>query len=159
MVTAAGIAKGADYAGQIVSGFGNWQMSRAKAAALKAQAKQDRRDGSTAGQLAADEAERAGARAAVVGAATGGGFEGSFGTVLEDLERTGVFNARSAIFAGESAAKNSEYEAKVAKYEGNMQLLTAAIGLGGSIAGDRMRAAEQRKQVAARRNLYRAGGR
>lgn len=145
--------------GEIVQGFGNWQASRVRAAALRAQAKQDRRDGSTAGQLAADEAERAGARAAVVGAATGGGFEGSFATVLEDLQRTGVFNARSAIFAGESAAKNSEYEAKVAKYEGNMQLATAIIGAGGSLAGDRMRAAEQRKQAAAKRTLYRSGGR
>lgn len=158
-MSAQAIAAGAQAAGQIVAGFGAWQMSRARASALRAQAKQDRRDGSTAGQLAADEAERAGARAAVVGAATGGGFEGSFGTVLEDLERTGVFNARSAIFAGESAAKNSEYEAKVAKYEGNMALLTAGIGLAGSIAGDRMRAAEQRKQAAAKRTLYRSGGR
>lgn len=158
-MSAEAFAAAAQKATTFVQGIGSWQMSRVKARQLKAQAKQLRRDGSTAGQQAADEAERVGARAAVVGAATGGGFEGSFGTVLEDLERTGVFNARSAIFAGESAAKQAEYEARVAKAEGNLALLTAVIGTGGSIIGDQMKAAENKKQEAAKRDLYRSGKR
>jgi hypothetical protein len=144
----------AQQAGKIVEGIGTYQAKRAQAAMLKLAAKQARREGSQEAQLATDEAERAGARAAVAGAGSGGGFEGSFAGVLEDLQRTGVFNARSAIYAGNVEAENRLYEAKVAKQEGTMALISAFVGGGSSIAGDQMRAAEQKKQAAAKRTLY-----
>lgn len=143
--------------GNIIAGFGAFQASRAKAAALREAARQSRREGSMQAQMATDEGERAAARAAVVGAATGGGFEGSFAGVLEDLERTAVFNARSAIYAGNVEAANREYEAKVAKAEGTNALIASVFQAGSSIAGGFMQQAEQRKQQAAKRRLYVAG--
>lgn len=157
MVAAAVAAAGAQKIGEIVSGFGTWQMSRARASALRAQARAVRGEASMDAQMRADEAERAGATAAVMGAASGGGFDGSFGASLEQLERAGRFNVRSAIWAGETEAKNLEHEAKVAKWEGNMALFTSVIGAGGSLAGDMMGRAERRKQEAARTKLYRRG--
>lgn len=140
--------------GKIVEGFGTFSAKMGQAANLKRAAKSARGEASMEAQLAADEAERAGARAAVVGAAGGGGFGGSFGAVLEDLEQTGVFNARSAIYAGNVEANNRLYEAEVAKQEGRMALIGSLFGAGSTIAGDRMRAAENRKQEASRRQLY-----
>ncbi len=145
--------------GNIVGGFGSWQASQAKAAALKGAAKMARRDASTEAQLAADDAERAGARAAVQGAASGGGFGGSFAGVLDDLERTGVFNARSAIYAGNVEANNRLYEAKVAKAEGTMALVTSVLQASSSVAGDYMRGAENKKQAGMTRRLYASGAR
>lgn len=150
-------AAAAESVGKIVQGFGTWQMKRAQAAQLKASAKTARVEASQDAQLRADEAERTAARAAVIGAATGGGFGGSFAGSFEQLERAGRFNVRSAIWAGESQAKALEYEAKVAKREGAMALFSAYIGAGGSLAGERMREAENRKQQAARVDLYRKG--
>ncbi len=150
-------ALAAQAAGRIVEGFGTWQMSRAKAAALRGQAKATRGEASMDAQLRADEAERAAATAAVMGAASGGGFDGSFGASLEQLERNGRFNVRSAIWAGETEARNLEYEARLAKWQGNMALFTSVIGAGGSLAGDFMARAERRQQEAARANLYRKG--
>lgn len=150
---------GAEKASAIVGGFGSWQMNRAKASALRASAKAARGEASMEAQMRADEGERAAATAAVMGAATGGGFDGSFGTALEQLERNARFNVRSAIWSGETEAKNLEYEAKVAKMEGNMALLSAFVGVGSSLAGDQMARAERRKQEAARVALYRKGAR
>lgn len=143
--------------GNIVAGFGAFQSSRARARALRAAADQARAEGTLAAQMATDEAERTGATAAVRGAAMGGGFGGSFSDVMEDLERTGVFNARSAIYAGAMEARNREYEAKVSKMEGNYALASSALQASSSIGGDLMRGAETRKQQASKRALYRSG--
>ncbi len=137
-----------------VEGFGTWQAKRAQASNLRRAAKAARGEASGEAQQAVDEAERAGARAAVIGAATGGGFDGSFGDVLGDLEQTGMFNARSAIYAGNVEANNRLYEAAVKEQEGKLALLSAFVPILGSIAGERMRAAEERKQQASRRTLY-----
>ncbi len=143
--------------GNIVSGFGAFQASRAQAAALKAAAMQARRSASMEAQMATDEAERAGATAAVRGAASGGGFEGSFDGVLQELEQTGLFNARSAIWSGNVEAANRLYEAKVAKQEGSFALLSSVLQASSSIAGSRMNQAEQNKQRDYRRKLYVSG--
>lgn len=153
----AALATGAAVGGAILNGFGSWQMSRARAAALRAQAKAVRGEASMDAQMQADDAERAAAAAAVMGAASGGGFDGSFGASLEQMERNGRFNVRSAIWAGETEAKNLEYEASVAKQDGIMALFTAGLSAGGSLAGDMMGRAEQRKQQAAKTKLYRRG--
>lgn len=150
-------AAAADKASAIISGFGAWQASRARARALKAAAKQARGEASMDAQMRADEGERAAATAAVMGAATGGGFDGSFGASLEQMERNARFNVRSAIWAGETEAKSLEYEAKVAKQQGNLALLAAVVSTGSSITGDAMARAERRKQEAAKANLYRRG--
>lgn len=150
-------AAAAEKVTKVVEGFGTWQMSRAKASALRAQARATRGEASMDAQLRADEGERAAATAAVMGAASGGGFDGSFGASLEQLERNARFNVRSAIWAGETEARNLEYEAKLAKWQGNMALFTSIIGAGGSLAGDMMGQAERRKQEAAKANLYRRG--
>lgn len=144
-------------AGNIVAGFGSFFGARAKARALRAAARQARGEASMQAQMAVDEAQRAAARAAVSGAASGGGFEGSFGDVLADLEQTGTFNARSAIYAGNVEANNRIYESKVAKQQGWFDLASSALQATTSIAGDRMAAAEQRKQQAAKRELYTLG--
>lgn len=148
------MAKAAERAGEIVQGFGTWQGLRAKASQLRKAAGSARREASTEAQMAVDELERTGARAAVAGAGSGGGFEGSFGTVLEDIQRTGIFNARSAIYAGNVEAENLLYESKLAKNEAAMTLVSMALQTGSSIAGDRMQAAERRRQAAAKRTLY-----
>lgn len=151
------IAEAIQAAGSIVQGFGAWQQSRARANALQAQARQVRGEASLDAQMRAEDAERAGARAAVLGAASGGGFDGSFAGALEEIERVGRFNVRSAIFAGESEAKNLQYEGKVAKAEGNLALVSSLFSAGSSIGGGFMRQAEQRKQNASRKDLYRKG--
>lgn len=143
--------------GQFASGVSSWQASRARAAALKGAAKQARVEGSQAAQSATDEAERTAAAATVIGAASGGGTGGSFAGMLEQLERTGMFNARSAIYAGRVEANNRLYEAKVAKAEGNMELFSAVLGAGSTLAGDYMGQAERRKQEGGRRKLYAMG--
>lgn len=140
--------------GSLIKGIGGWQASRARAAALKQAAKEARLEGSQNAQALADEAERAAATATVVGAATGGGTAGSFAAMLEQLENTGTFNARSAIYAGRKEANNRLYEAKVAKAEGNMELISSMYNAGGSVAGHYMGQAEKRKQEAGRRKLY-----
>jgi hypothetical protein len=143
--------------GNIVAGFGAFQESRAKAAQLRAAAKQARGDASIQAGQFADEAERAAATAAVQGAASGGGTDGSFGAVLEDLQRTGQFNVRSAIYAGEAEARNRLYEAKVAKQEGNFAFLSSALQATSSIGGSYMQRAEQRKQADYRKLAYTKG--
>ena len=153
-MSAQALSMATDIGAKAVRGFGDWQAKRAQASNLRRAAKAARGEASAEAQLAVDEAERAGARAAVVGAASGGGFDGSFGDVLGDLEQTGMFNARSAIFAGNVEANNRLYEADVATQESKMALLSAFVPIVGSIAGDRMRAAENRKQEASRRTLY-----
>jgi hypothetical protein len=70
-----------------------------------------------------------------------------------------MFNARSAIWASESDAKNREFEAKVEKMNGRYALLTSVLQSSATIGGDMMRGAEQRKQAAAKRRLYREGAR
>lgn len=144
-------------AGEIIQGFGAWQGQRARAKALRAQARAVRGEASLDAQMRAEEAERTGARAAVIGAATGGGFDGSFGAGLEQIERAGRFNVRSAIYAGETEGRNLEYEAKVAKAEGNLALASAGVAAFSSIAGGFIRQAEQKKQAASRKGLYRKG--
>ena len=156
-MSAQAAAAAAQQVGQIISGFGTWRAKRAQASNLRRAAVQARKDGSAEAQLAVDEAERAGARAAVVGAATGGGFDGSFGAVLDDLEQTGMFNARSAIYAGNVEANNRLYEAEIANVEGKMALVSAFVGTASSIAGQQMQAAENRKQVKHTRTLYTKG--
>lgn len=150
-------AAAADKISKVYAGFATWQASRARASNLRAGAKAARADASLDAQIRADEAERTAARAAVIGAATGGGFDGSFASSLEQLERNGRFNVRSAIWAGETEARDLEYQAKVAKYDGKMALVSSLIGAGTSLAGDMMRASENRKQQAAKVNLYRSG--
>ncbi len=107
--------------------------------------------------MAVDEGERASAAAAVQGAASGGGFGGSFASVLEDLQRTAMFNTRSAIFAGEVEAKNRLYEAKVAKQEGKFALLSSVLQASSTVGGRYMQQAEQRKQGSYRKDLYKRG--
>lgn len=143
--------------GNIVAGFGAFQNSRARAAALKRQAKQARGEASMEAQMAVDEGERAAASAAVQGAASGGGFGGSFASVLEDLERTAMFNTRSAIYAGEVEAKNRLYEAKVAKQEGNFALLSSVLQASSTVGGDYMQRAEQRRQTPLKKDPYKRG--
>ncbi|MBX9707227.1 MAG: hypothetical protein K2X61_04755 [Caulobacteraceae bacterium] len=143
--------------GSIVSGFGSFQASRARAAALRQAARQARSEASMEAQLAVDEGERAAARAAVMGAASGGGFQGSFAGALEQLERTATFNARSAIYAGNAEAANRNYEAKVSKMDGNFALASSVFQAGSSLAGDYMRGAEQRRQTGIRRRLFTSG--
>lgn len=157
MSSAAAVAAGLQAIGSLVSGFGSFQASRARAAALTQSAAMARRDASMEAGLAADDAERAAAQAVVRGAAAGGGGSGSFQGVLENLERTGTFNARSAIWAGETEARNRLYEAKVAKVEGNYALLGSMFQAGSSIAGGFAREAEGRKQQTLGRRLYVSG--
>lgn len=151
------VAMAAQAAGKLIEGFGTWQQSRARAKALRAQARAARGEASLDAQMRAEEAERTGARAAVIGAATGGGFDGSFGAGLEQIERAGRFNVRSAIYAGETEAQNLQYEARVAKAEGNLALASAGVSAFSSIAGGYMRQAEQKQQAASRKDLYRRG--
>lgn len=159
MPSAQAIAAGVQAAGSIVRGASGWLASRQRAALLKRAAKQARAEGSQTAQAMADEAERAGATAAVVGAATGGGTGGSFAAMLEQLERAGTQNARSAIYAGRVEANNRLYEAQVAKAEGDMELVSSLFQAGGSLAGEYLRGAERKKQDAARRKLYVMGAR
>lgn len=141
-----GAAAAIQAASSLIQGVGGWQASRARAAALKAAAKQARGEASMQAQMMADEGERTAAQAAVIGAATGGGFEGSFGDVLRSIEQTAMFNARSAIWSGNVEAANRLYEARVARQEGNMQLLSSVVSAGSSLAGDWMGRAQQRQQ-------------
>jgi len=151
------VAAAVSAVGSLVSGFGQFQASRARAAALRAAAKQARGEASMSAQMAADEGERAAARAAVMGASSGGGFQGSFAGALEQLERTATFNARSAIYAGNIEAQNRNYEARVAKQEGTMALVSSVFEAGSSLAGGFMRQAQQRQQTGIRKKLYASG--
>lgn len=119
--------------GNMLAGIGDFFTSRQQGEAMDAAAKQARRDGGMAAQLELENTDRATARGATLAAASGGGLTGSALTVLDDLSRQGVFNARSQIYAGESEGRNLNYQAKVTRRQGELSLALGFVAGGAGL--------------------------
>lgn len=143
------IMMAAQQVGKMIAGIGQYFVSRQQGEAMDAAAKQARREGSMAAQLELENTDRATARAATLAAASGGGLTGSALTVLDDLSRQGVYNARSQIYAGEAEGRNLNYQAKVARRQGELNLLLAfgasSATVAGTWAAERIKAREAMK--------------
>lgn len=120
--------------GEMMAGIGSYFTSRQQGEALDAAAKQARTEGSQAAQLELENTDRTTARAATLAAASGGGLTGSALTVLDDLSRQGVYNARAQIYQGESEGRNLNYQAKVTRRQGELELFLSMHGAAGKVA-------------------------
>lgn len=151
-------AAGLQALGSLLGGFGANAAGKQRRKAAYAAARQTRQEASVEASTIADQVERALARAAVLGAAAGGGFDGSAGDVMRDQEQRGKFNVRSAIWQGETRATALEQEGEVARAEGKNALVAGVIDAGSTLLGGMARQAEAGRQAGFRSQLRRIGG-
>ncbi|WP_332772933.1 hypothetical protein [Phenylobacterium sp.] len=137
----------------LMKGLSNYSAGKnAKKQADRA-AVQARQEGGVEAAIRLAELDEAGGELAVRAAANGGGLAGSSADALDELERKGMFNVRSAIWGAETKAENASYEGRVAKKEGTIGLISSLVETGGSLAGQYGKAGEASKQSASRQKL------
>lgn len=129
------ISAGISSIGKLFKGFMGWQAGKAQERQAKAAAAQANAEAGVKAQASLDELDRTEAEGAVRAADNGGGLSGSTQDVLADIDRRGMFNARSLIWAGATRANNALYEGKLARRQGALDLVGGVIGAGSSVAG------------------------
>lgn len=131
-----GLTAGLSAVGSLIGGFGRFQQGRARARALKLAARQTRQEAAIAAQIGLEEADRIGARALTLAAASGGGgLQGSARDVLADLSRQGMYRARQTIRDGNAAAIGLENDARVARAQAGLDLFTGVFDAGTTFLG------------------------
>ena len=140
------LAAGASAVGSLIGGIGGFQAARSRARALKAAARNVRREAGVQASLMLEESDRVGARAATLAAASGGGgLEGSALDVIDDLSRQGVYRARQTVRDGLSEAQALRAEATTARRQGALDLTASMIQAGSTVLGQMGRDAELRR--------------
>ena len=114
--------------GSLFSGILGFNAGNAQSDALKAAAMQANKEAGVQAQVALQQGDQVAARAAVQGAANGGGFTGSTLGIISQLGQQSMFNARAAVYRGSTQAQNDLYEAKVARRNATNQLIGGTIG-------------------------------
>lgn len=131
--------------GQMVSGLAQFGASRARAKAMRAQARETRRLGEVEYRRIAEEGRRQLATATARAAAGGFTVGGSALSVIADLARENDANARGARWGAAREAMGLRNTARQVKAQGSAALLSSSLQAGGSL----MQAADNRKAAAA----------
>lgn len=127
-------AAGLSAVGSLVKGLSAYSAGKAAKRQSEARARQFNREAGIEAQVALEELDQTGGEAAVRAAASGGGLASSSADVLADIERKGMFNARSLLYAGSTKAENALYEGRVAKKQGALELVGSTLKAGSSLA-------------------------
>lgn len=128
------LATGLSAIGSIMGGIGKSNAGKARAKALGYAATNARREAGIKASLAMEDADRTGARAATLAAASGaGGLEGSALAVIEDLARQGVYRARQTVRDGISESIALMHDATTARRQASLDLTTGFIEAGSTV--------------------------
>lgn len=140
------LAAGASAVGSLFKGVGGYQAGKAKAKALGYAARNARQEAGINAQLALEDSDRIGARAATLAAASGGGgLQGSALSVIDDLARQGLYRARQTARDGISQSVALLQEATTAKRQGAADLTAGFIQAGTTVLGAMGQAAQARR--------------
>lgn len=140
------LAAGISAVGSIIGGVGRRNQARARAAALKDQARNARQEAAVNAQLRLEESDRVGARAATLAAASGGGgLQGSALDVLADLSRQGMYRARQTVRDGVAQGIALMNDAETMKRQGDLDLTVGFFDAATTVLGQMGQSAQKRR--------------
>jgi hypothetical protein len=125
--------------GGLLKGITGFAAGNAKKRQAEIAAAQSRSEAGVKAQVELENADETGAVAATRAAANGGGLDGSSADVLADLERKGMFNARSVLWQGETEAENALFKGRLAKKQGTLALISGTLDAGTTLLGGVMK--------------------
>ncbi|HUO22694.1 MAG TPA: hypothetical protein VMU59_09290 [Caulobacteraceae bacterium] len=141
------IAAGIGALGSLFKGILGFGANNAQAQAQRNAAQQAEQQGGVAASEQIEQGNAAAARAAVQGAANGGGFGGSTLGVIQDLSNRAMFNARAAAYRGRQTAVNDMYDAQVSQANGANALIGGVVDAGSSLLGGWAKSSAVAKQT------------
>lgn len=135
--------------GQMVQGVAQFGASRARAKALRAQARDTRRMGEVEYRRRAEEGRRALASATARAAASGFTVGGSALNVIADMAREKDANARGARWEASREAMSLRNTARQVKAQGTAALLSSSLQAGGTLLSGNGGSGQEASDVAA----------
>jgi hypothetical protein len=140
------LAAGASAVGSLFGGIGKYQAGKARARALEASARNARQESGINASIQLEDADRIGARAATLAAASGGGgLSGSALAVIDDLSRQGMYKARQTVRDGVSESRALKADASAARRQASLDLTTSFIQAGTTVLGAMGQSAQMRR--------------
>ena len=136
----------ASAASGLAGGLNAFQTARYNADVLTQQSKAAREDAAIQAQLALEDGARATSTGVTVAAKAGGGFDGSARSVLEDLGRQNLYEARRITSEGVAIADAAKAQAKMEIDSGNIALLTSSLDSASTLMGGMMQKRERMQQ-------------
>lgn len=126
-------AAAASAASSMIGGVNAYQMAGYNAKVMRSQADQARQDAGVEAQLALEKGARDTGAGIVAAAKSGGGFDGSAMSVLQDLGRQSMYEARRISTEGVGQSDGLYAQARATKQQGAVQLFTSTLDAGATL--------------------------